>query len=288
MITLSNGHRFNYMAASGALAFDGKGWPWEQPLRAFGLLDPSLFTVVMKTVTREPRKGNLRWSNPWDCIKLIPGGTVNAVGLTNPGIEWWCRKIGPKVDSKKIPLVGSILGTPQELVEMAGMMNEFDLIGLEVNASCPNTGDDLLKNTGVVIHGCEVVREVSRFPVFHKLSVVHDISTIVREVVAGGLAEAFSINSVPWAKVFPGVTSPLAKYGGGGVSGKVAQKFTWPLVVQLKNMTDIPVIGPSVWDFEDIETLRRFGADAISFGSIFLKYPWRPTLYVRRDMKQGR
>lgn len=33
MIELSNGHRFEFVAASGALAFDGRGWPWEWPLR---------------------------------------------------------------------------------------------------------------------------------------------------------------------------------------------------------------------------------------------------------------
>ena len=61
MIRLSNGREFEYMAASGALAYDGRGWWWEWPLRWCGLLDPSLFTIVTKTLTRHPRRGNLRW-----------------------------------------------------------------------------------------------------------------------------------------------------------------------------------------------------------------------------------
>jgi len=28
-IRLSNGHVLEYVVASGALGFDGKGWPWE-------------------------------------------------------------------------------------------------------------------------------------------------------------------------------------------------------------------------------------------------------------------
>ncbi len=45
MITLSNGHCFEYMVASGALGFDGNGWPWERPLVALGLIKPELFTI---------------------------------------------------------------------------------------------------------------------------------------------------------------------------------------------------------------------------------------------------
>ena len=283
MIKLSNGHSFEYMAASGALAFDGSGWFWEKPLRWLGLFDPTSFTVVIKTLTWQPRRGNLRWYNPFGCIRLLPGGTVNAVGLTNPGIEWWCRNIGPHTDSTRIPLVGSILGEPNELAVMAKMLNDFNLVGLEVNASCPNTGDDLLTNTAKVVQGCQAVRSVSRFPIILKLSVGHEVERILRAVEDA--VEAFSINSVPWTVVYPQRRSPLAHLGGGGVSGKIAQPFTWKLVKKLSEMTEIPVIGPSVWDFEDIARLRNLGAKAISFGAIFLRYPWRPILFIRKERR---
>ena len=51
---------------------------------------------------------------------------------------------------------------------------------------------------------------------------------------------------------------------------------------KLVKTTSIPVIGPSVWDFSDIEKLRKLGAKAVSFGSVFLKYPWRPTMFVHK------
>ncbi len=284
MIIFSNSHRFEYMVASGALGFDGEGWPWEKPLKLVGLLNPALFTVVIKTLTWQPRQGNYRWYNPFRCVRLLPGGVVNAVGLTNPGIKWWCREVGPQVNSKKIPLVGSILGEPYELVEMARMLNDFDLIGLEVNASCPNTNDDLLINTAKIVEGCRAAKSESRFPIILKLSVVHDIEGIVNKTK--DIVEAFSINSVPWQLVFPGLSSPLEHFGGGGVSGKIAQQYTWTLVFHLSTMR-VPVIGPSVWEFEDIARIRGLGAKAVSFGSIFLRYPWRPTLFVRRDIKKG-
>lgn len=283
MIKLSNGHDFEYMTASGALGFDGKGWPWEKPWRWIGLLDPKLFTSVTKTLTLEPQKGNLRWYNPFGCVRFINGGVVNAVGLSNPGLDWWCKKIGPKVQSEKIPLVASIFGEPEELADMANILDKFDLVGLEINASCPNTQTRILEDTERVVLSCKAVRASSCLPLILKISVTHDVSQIVKEVE--NLVEAISINSVPWAIAFPNCPSPLDNFGGGGVSGEAAQPYTWELVQKLIELTAIPVIAPSVWEFNDLEKVRGLGAKAISFGSIFLRYPWRPTLYVRREQK---
>lgn len=302
MIALSNGHSFEYMAASGALEFDGNGWPWEQPLCWCGLLDPSLFTVVIKTLTRHPRKGNLKLYKPWTCVRLIPGGAINAVGLTNPGIEWWCGTVGGKLkqrdpsaslgmtekrgDGKNPPLIGSILSdSVDELGEMAAMLNEYHLVGLEINASCPNSKGDLLTNAKKVIESALVVKEQSSLPLILKLSVVHDIETITREL--NGCVEAYSINSVPWGVVFPNKKSPLVHLGDGGVSGKIAQPHTWRFLEKLAKITDTPVIGPSVWNYEDIAEVRRHGARAVSFGSVFLRYPWRPTLFIKRETRNN-
>lgn len=281
MIRFSNGHAFEYMTASGALSFDGKGWR-----RWVGLLDSTLFTSVTKTLTLRPTEGNLRWYNPFRCIRFVRGGVINAVGLSNPGIGWWCKRIGPSVDSTKIPLVASIFGEPEELAEMARILNGFDLVGLEINASCPNTETCILQDTARVIASCKAVKSNSSLPIILKVSVTHDVSQIVTE--AGNFVEAFSINSVPWSTAFPNRRSSLENLGGGGVSGKVAQQFTWGLVKQFTELTTIPVIGPSVWDFDDLKKVRSLGAKAISFGSVLMRHPWRPTLYVRKELKQMR
>lgn len=287
MITLSNGHSFKYMVASGALAFDGKGWPWERPLVWLGLIKPELFTVVIKSLTRNPRVGNLRWWKPWTCVRLIPDGSVNKVGLTNLGVEWWCREIGPKLDFQKFPTAGSIFGDEKELVEMAEMLNRFDLVALEVNVSCPNTGH-AIEQAEMVIKSVKAVKAVARHPVIVKVSADQDYLTIARGLV--GVAEAISLNSVPWKTVFTnGEQTPLWKLekqvggGGGGVSGKPAQKHNWKAVEELAKQGSLPVIGPSVMEFEDMEKLRRIGAKAIGFGAIHLRTPWKPTSFVKKE-----
>ncbi|MBL7142575.1 MAG: hypothetical protein ISS83_02885 [Candidatus Pacebacteria bacterium] len=280
MITLSNGHIFEYMAASGALGFDGKGWLWDQPWRWLGLIDPTLFTSVTKTFTLQRIEGNLRWYNPFRCVRFIRSGVLNAVKLSNPGLDWWCEKVGSSVNSMKIPLAASVFGEPEELAEMARTLNGFDLVGLEVNASCPSC---LLQDTRKVIASCEAVKSNSRLPLILKVSVAHDVLQILKRLE--GVVEAVSINSVPWAIAFPNRRSPLEKLGDGGISGKVAQPFTWDLAQKMASFTTIPVICPSVWDFDDLKKVRDLGAKAISFGSVFMYYPWRPTLYIQKERR---
>ena len=103
-----------------------------------------------------------------------------------------------------------------------------------------------------------------RHPVIVKVSADQDYLTIARGLV--GIAEAVSLNSVPWKTVFTnGEQTPLAKLekqvggGGGGVSGKPAQKHNWAAVEALAKQAITPVIGPSVMEFEDMENSGNSG-----------------------------
>ncbi len=286
MIRLSNGHSFEYVASGGSLGFAGRGWPWEHPLRWLGLLDSRLFTVVTKTLTKKSRKGNLNLLHPWTCIRLVPGGTVNSVALTNHGLDWWIKKIGPTISRQRGALVCSIFGdTAAEVAEMAGQLNSVDLVAVEINASCPNvSGSDLQRDPQAVIDACHLAKKVCRHPLLLKLSVLHDVERIIPAVA--DCIEALDINLVPWAMVYPDKISPLAHLGSGGVSGRAAQPYNWDLVKRMVATRKIPVIGPGVWEYRDIARIRALGASAISFGSIFLRYPWRPTNYIRRDQRE--
>jgi dihydroorotate dehydrogenase len=282
MIQLSNGYSFEYVAASGALSYDGRGWPWEWPLRWAGLIDPSLFTIVTKTLTVAPRRGNLRWTHPWSTVELLKDGAVNAIGLTNPGLHWWIRNVAPKIPRRGYEIVCSVTDDdPAILAAMAEALNNTPIRAIELNASCPNTEHEISKNAETVISAVRLMKERARHPLWLKLSVNQDYLSIAREVE--GRAEALSINSVPWKVAFPDKKSPLGRFGGGGISGRIARPWTWRMVEELSQKTKIPVIGPGIWEFEDLEELRKRGAKALSFGSIFLRYPWRPTAFVKRD-----
>lgn len=299
MIRFSNGHEAEYFVASGSLAWDGEGWPWERPLVWTGLIDPSLFTVVIKSLTLKPIKGNLSWWHPWSCVRLLPGnGAVNKVGLTNPGMAWWMRKVAPKVDRTKIALVGSIFGPERDLVEMTETFNDVDLVGVEINPSCPNAG--AMPEPRVVARSTEAVANVSKHPLILKLSVAQDYLEIERMV--RGMVQAISLNSVPFGMVFPNGRSPLWRLeervggGGGGVSGVPAQALNWKAVYELAKYGETPVIAPSIMLFGNMGIVRQLGADAVSFGAIHLPShpiwlrPWtlltnpcKPTRFVKSE-----
>ncbi len=298
-IQLSNLHRMSHVVASGALAFDGKGWLWERPLVALGLIKPELFTVVLKTLTWDPRKGNMRWWCPWSCVALIEGGAVNKVGLTNMGVQRWYDKIKPKIDFCRYRIVGSIFGTKEELVKMARKLDDVPFVALEVNYSCPNTGH-ALSAAAEVIEAVKAVKAVSRHPIIVKVSVDQPYLEIAAGLV--GTAEAISINSIPWAKVFGKKVSPLWRLekkvqgGGGGVSGRPAQKLNWKAVRELAAQGSLPVIAPSVMEYDDMAKVRSLGAEAVSFGTIHLPSypiwlkPWtlftnpcKPTKFVLKE-----
>ncbi len=282
MIHLSNQHSFEYLAASGALAYDGRGWPWEWPLRWMGKIDPSLFTIVTKTLTAKPRKGNLRWHKPWACVRPFRQGVLNAVGLTNPGFDWWLQKVAPKISQRGYSIIVSLMeDDPHLLVEMIKKLEGLPIQGIELNASCPNTEHEISRNAERIIEAVHRAEENSSHPILLKLSVNQDYLSIAK--VTQGRVQALAINSVPWKWAYPHDESPLASFGGGGLSGKVAQRWTWKMVRELSETVKTPVIGPSIWDYEDLDTLRKLGAKAISFGSLFLRYPWRPTQFVRRE-----
>lgn len=303
MITLPNGHKLRYVAASGALGFDGKGWPWERPLVWAGLLRPELFTTVIKSLTLKPtegnlgltRDGNMKWWNFHRCIRFIRGGAVNRVGLTNGGFRWWVDHISPTIDFERASLVSSMFGPLPEVAQMARQLDRFPFAAHELNVSCPNTGHKS-EEAAAVIAAVREIRALVEKPIIVKLGVQQDVVAIARGL--NGVVSAISINTVPWELAFgpdqprqsplAGLEKKLGTPGKGGVSGIPAQAKNWEAVRLIHSrVPGMPVIGPSVMRYGDVAKVRAAGAAAISFGTCFMRTPWRPTQIVLRDMLAG-
>ncbi len=283
MIKLSNNHIIDFIAASGSLGFDGQGYWWEQPLKLVGLLDTNLFTPITKTLTYLPRNSNCRFK--FNCVKFIKNGILNSMGLPNPGIDKWIT------DNQNFNGIVSIYpGNDYHVKLMLEKLNQLPFIkAIELNVSCSNVlpnNDYCFDFDGYEIE--QIIKEtssVTTLPLILKLSVTHRIENLFKSPSLYKCIEAISINSVPWSVIYPDKKSPLEKYGKGALSGKIAQCFTWPFIKQIRSKTNIPIIGCSVWEYNDIQKLYDIGCSAIGFGSIFLRYPWRPTQFVRKQCK---
>lgn len=290
MIRLSNGHEFTFACGSGALAFDGRGWWWEHPLRWLGILNPKAFTVVAKTVTWEPKKGNLSLLTPWTCVRPVSSadgkkiGATNAVGLTNPGIQAWVNDYYPTAKRKGYDIAASVKpDTVQQAKWMAEWLHNLDLKYIEVNLSCPNVhkvSDDIPEMLRMLT--------LSLHPVVLKLSLDQVNGDFIRQV--DKFVDGYhGINTVEWKTIFPDKKSPIEHYPHslkGGVSGQFITDLAVEAVAKLRMMTEKPIIGGGgIFDLDDVLRFEEAGASAFSIGTCFMLKPWRPNRIVKQYNK---
>ncbi len=287
MIKLSNGYEFQYTCASGALGWRGEGWWWEAPLQWMGLLKPEKFTIITKTLTRVRRKGNLNLLHPWTCVRLIPGGAVNAVGLTNPGIDWWLQHCLPKLEYHTILSIAP--ETTYEAEEMAYSLTRaierYSTGGLvkaiELNVSCPNVHqEESVAKVGSLVGICQ---SWCPLPIIVKLAYQNPYLAICEEL-ADQVAAFNLINTVPWNIIYPDKRSPLDKYGLlGGVSGTPIAARAVEVLRKVKAAgIKTPIIsGGGIDSFEEAYSRFYYGASAVSFGTMFLRSPWAPNQVIK-------
>ncbi len=290
MIEFAKGHKLDFCCASGALAFDGCGWPWEWPFRWLGLLDPTQLTVVARTVTMEPKVGNLSWYHPWTCVRPFLGGAVNAVGLTNPGIRAWIKDDYPTAKAKGYKVAASIRPTtPAEAFVMSKLLDKLELAYIEINLSCPNVSQlevvDLREHPVVRILDAfkssrhSIVIKMSHEQVMDKYLLKAVIDHVIPEAI-------HAINTVPWNKIYPDQTSPVEYWTGkpGGVSGQPIKEHALKAIRTIKAASEIPVIGGGggIWTYEDVKDFEKAGADAFSIGALFMHHPTRPNRIIEQ------
>ena len=293
MIRFSNGHEFEFVAAAGSLGFDGRGWWWEKPLRWAGIVDPSAFTVVVKTLTWQQRVGNLKMWCPWRCVRLVqPDGAVNAVGLTNPGFTWWTVHHRHRLLQNVRYMVSIAPDDVSQAVCMTDTVARLPhpVVGVELNVSCPNSQHGLtMPKLITMVQAAKHAADIHRMPLVVKLGHLEALP-MMQQLDGLGLAAFDIINTIPWHQVRlvsegKKETSPLAKYGlEGGVSGRPIRPHA-EIALDLAKQAGIqtPLIsGGGVMEYNDVAKRFGMGADAVAFGTLFLRRPWAPNQYVRR------
>lgn len=282
MISFSNGSNVDFACAAGALAFDGRGWPHEWPLRWMGLLNPKQFTFVTKTLTWGDRKGNFNYFMPWRSVRYLGNGKfVNAIGNTNPGLAYWYLYILPKIKLPKFA-ISVEPHSKLEAVQMADLISlkkdRFSYI--ELNASCPNTPDlekifeiiDTLSNN---LDDIPLVVKVS-WPQVNEGGFIEGLDSLNVEAI-------HAINTIPWDLLHPDEVSPVKPTTGlnGGVSGPPIKAYALEAITKIKQKTNLPIIGGGgISSISDVSEFSKAGADAFSIGSLFIRRPWAPNQII--------
>lgn len=276
---------------STALGHDGTGiFPytlWPAYRRLLEVVRATGTTILAKSATRHPRRGNFIPGNPltWHYIRRLPDqGMLNAYGLTNAGAERCAAdlKVARDLGYHVIPNLYPEFAKGEELalkdtLEAAAIYRRVlgpQLTALEINFSCPNSAENIAAN---VAAGIKCVQEVRRqFPslfLLAKISVCHPYA-FAQELAQIGVDALHAVNTVPFEMVFPGRRSPLGRVGGGGVSGGPAFNIACGYNRDLRRKVDrFLVMGCGVRNFEDVQTYFDLGADAVSLCTMALRQP---------------
>jgi len=227
--------------------------------------------VTSKSFNIEPRKGHRSPS-------IIPykHGLLNAVGLSNPGMDEMIREIQQYKKQCNAPIFASIFGrSVDEFGEVTKRLIDAQPDLIEVNVSCPNVhaefgqpfGDscpDTAKVTQIV------KKNAGAIPVSVKLGPHGPGIGIMAKVCEENGADAITaINTVgPGMLIDINVRKPILANRTGGVSGPAILPVAIKSVYEVYRQVKIPIIGTGgITTAEDAIQMILAGATLLGVGT---------------------
>ena len=223
--------------------------------------------VVTKSIGLKPREG---YPNP--TVIELEHGILNAIGLSNPGIDNFEEEI-KTLKKSKIPVIGSIFGsTTREFMKVADKMEKYGANALELNMSCPHAkgyGLEIGSRPELVKKITFNVKKTVEIPVFVKISPnLTDIVKIAKSAEKGNADAIVAINTVKAMKIDLDLRKPVLSNKIGGYSGKAIKPIGVRCVYEISRNINIPVIGVGgITTGEDAIEYFMAGATAVQIGS---------------------
>ena len=223
--------------------------------------------IVTKSVGREPRSGH---ANP--TIVELHDGLLNAMGLPNPGIDYFAGEIK---EAKKggVPIIGSVFGgTDDEIADLAAQMSRCGVDAVELNLSCPHAkgyGAELGSTPEVVEVICRKSKKGVRVPLFAKLTPnTSDIAALAVGAERGGADGIVAINTLKGMAIQPQARMPILANRIGGLSGPAIRTVGVRCVYEIFEAVKIPVIGVGgITSGMDALEYIMAGASAVQIGT---------------------
>jgi dihydroorotate dehydrogenase (NAD+) catalytic subunit len=223
--------------------------------------------VVTKSIGLKPRAG---YTNP--TVVQTDCGVLNAMGLPNPGTEYFAGEI---TEAKTIgcPVIVSAYGfSAEEFVQVAKKAENAGADALELNVSCPHvekTGSEIGQDTVLLEKIVKAVRGETRIPVFVKLTPnVTDIVECAKAAEQGGADAVVVINTVRAMAINVETMKPILGNKLGGLSGPAIKPIALRCVYEIYQHVNVPIIGcGGVSNWHDAVEFMLAGAKAIQIGT---------------------
>jgi dihydroorotate dehydrogenase (NAD+) catalytic subunit len=223
--------------------------------------------IVTKSVGREPRTGH---SNP--SIVELHDGLLNAMGLPNPGIDYFADEI-KEAKMGGVPIIGSVFGgTEDEIADLAAQMSRCGVDAVELNLSCPHAkgyGAELGSTPEMVEVVCRKSKRGVSVPLFAKLTPnTSDIAALAVGAERGGADGIVAINTVKGMAIQPEARRPILANRIGGLSGPAIRPIGVRCVYEIFEAVKIPVIGVGgITSGMDALEYIMAGASAVQIGT---------------------
>jgi dihydroorotate dehydrogenase (NAD+) catalytic subunit len=225
--------------------------------------------VVTKSIGLVPRKGH-----PGPILASSHGGLLNAVGLTNPGIDAFDDEMD-LLREKKVPVVLSIFGnTVDEISEIARKGEAMKPNAIELNLSCPHAEiSQIAHDPEITRKYVEAVKESVDCPVYAKLTPnAADIVAVGKAAEEAGADAVVAINTVRGMRIDIYQMRPVLGNNVGGLSGSPILPVAVRCVYDLSRTLSIPVIGVGgVATWQDAVEMHLAGASAIQIGTALIE-----------------
>ncbi len=223
--------------------------------------------VVSKSISIKPIEG---YRNP-TVVSLENSSYINAVGLSNPGAEEFSNEIA---HNKEVPIIISLVGTSEkEFPLMLKMFNHLNIVGYEINLSCPHVakmgmevGDDP-EMVGCIVR---TIKSNTSKPVIIKVGVGStDILKIAKVAIDSGADAITAINTIRAMTINIETGMPVLSNRIGGLSGKSLKHIAIRCVYEISKNLQIPVIGcGGIFTWQDAVEFMLAGASVVQLGSV--------------------
>ncbi len=225
--------------------------------------------VLVKGTTLHPRQGN-----PYPRMAETPSGMLNAVGLQNKGVDYFCEHIYPTISGYNTAMIVNVSGSQvEDYIETAEKINALEGIpAIELNISCPNVKEGGMA-FGVTCAGAasvvRAVRAVYDKTLIVKLSPnVTDITEIARAVEAEGADSISMINTLLGMAIDAEKRRPVLSTITGGLSGPAVKPIALRMVWQTAQAVKVPIIGMGgIASATDAIEFLLAGASAVEVGT---------------------
>lgn len=229
----------------------------------------SLGGIIVKGTTLNPREGN-----KYPRLAETPQGIINAVGLQNKGVDFFCKNINPKLTKYTTNVLVNVSGsTIDDYVATAERINELDNIpAIELNISCPNVKEGGMAfgtSTESASKVVEAVRKVYKKHLMVKLSPnVTSIADIAKAVEGAGADSVSLINTLLGMAIDAEKRKPVISTITGGLSGAAVKPVALRMVWQVSKAVNIPIVGlGGIMNATDAIEFLLAGASAIQIGT---------------------